>query len=127
MFVPKEGASIGSETLGKLNEEATGAKTKRIELESILAQVDKVRKSGDSLDSLPQIASDPLVQRLNMSKADLDVELVQLKPLRRHPKPKQVLTQIEQIRTHRRPVGRSSTACSRTTSSSAAGTSSWPA
>ena len=99
LFVPKEGASIGSETLGKLNEEATGAKTKRIELESILAQVEKVRKSGDSLDSLPQIASDPLVQRLNMSKADLDVELVQLKNRYKegHPKVKQVLTQIEQI------------------------------
>jgi capsular exopolysaccharide synthesis family protein len=99
MFVPREGTSIGSETLGKLNEEATSAKTERIELESILAQVEKVRKSGDSLDSLPQIASDPLVQRLNMSKADLDVELVQLKNRYKegHPKVKQVLTQIEQI------------------------------
>ncbi len=99
LFVPKEGASIGNETLGKLNEEATGAKTERIELESILAQVEKVRKSGDSLDSLPQIASDPLVQRLNMSKADLNVELVQLKNRYKegHPKVKQVLTQIVQI------------------------------
>jgi capsular exopolysaccharide synthesis family protein len=99
LFVPREGASIGSETLGKLNEEATSAKTKRIELESILAQVDKVRKSGDSLDSLPQIASDPLVQRLNMSKADLEVELVQLKNRYKegHPKVKQVVTQIQQI------------------------------
>jgi capsular exopolysaccharide synthesis family protein len=99
LFVPKEGGSIGTETLGKLNEEATSAKTKRIELESILAQVEKVRKSGASLDSLPQIASDPLVQRLNMSKADLDVELVQLKNRYKegHPKVKQVLTQIEQI------------------------------
>jgi capsular exopolysaccharide synthesis family protein len=99
LFVPRDGASIGAETLGKLNEEATDAKTKRIELESILAQVEKVRKSGASLDSLPQIASDPLVQRLNMSKADLEVELVQLKNRYKegHPKVKQVLTQIEQI------------------------------
>ena len=99
LYVPKEGASIGTETLGKLNEEATGAKTERIELESSLVQVEKVRKSGGSLDSLPQIASDPLVQRLNMSKADLDVELVQLKNRYKegHPKVKQVLTQIEQI------------------------------
>jgi polysaccharide biosynthesis transport protein len=58
-----------------------------------------VKAGGDSLDSLPQIASDPLVQRLNMSKADLDVELVQLKNRYKegHPKVKQVLTQIEQI------------------------------
>ncbi len=99
LYVPKEGTSIGADTLGKLNEEATGAKTKRIELESILAQVEKLRKSGESLDALPQIAVDPLVQRLNMSKADLDVELVQLKNRYKegHPKVKQVLTQIDQI------------------------------
>jgi capsular exopolysaccharide synthesis family protein len=99
LFVPKEGASISAETLEKLNEEATTARTRRIELESMLAQVEKVRKSGESLDSLPQIASDPLVQRFNMSKADLDVELVQLKNRYKegHPKVKQVLTQIEQI------------------------------
>jgi capsular exopolysaccharide synthesis family protein len=99
LFVPEEGTSISTETLEKLNEEATDAKTQRIELESILAQVDKIRKSGDPLDSLPQIASDALVQRLNMSKADLEVELVQLKNRYKegHPKVKQVLTQIDQI------------------------------
>ena len=32
-----------------------------------------------TLDALPQIAADPLVQRLNISKADLEVERVQLK------------------------------------------------
>ncbi|HJS75602.1 MAG TPA: polysaccharide biosynthesis tyrosine autokinase, partial [Vicinamibacteria bacterium] len=99
LFVPKEGGSIGAETLEKLNEEATEAKTRRIELESMLAQVEKARKSDGSLDSLPQIASDPLVQRLNMSKTDLEVELVQLKNRYKegHPKVKQVLTQIDQI------------------------------
>jgi capsular exopolysaccharide synthesis family protein len=99
LFVPREGASIGTETLEKLNEEATEAKTRRIELESMLAQVEKAKKSDGSLDSLPQIASDPLVQRLNMSKTDLEVELVQLKNRYKegHPKVKQVLTQIEQI------------------------------
>jgi capsular exopolysaccharide synthesis family protein len=99
LFVPQDGGSISAETLEKLSAEATEAKTSRIELESFLAQVDKLRKSGESLDSLPRIASDPLVQRLNMSKADLEVELVQLKNRYKegHPKVKQVLTQVEQI------------------------------
>ena len=94
-----DGPSIGAETLGRLNEEATEAKTRRIELESALAQVEKKRKAGDSLDALPQIAADPLVQRLNMSKADLDVELVQLKNRYKagHPKVKKVVTQIDQL------------------------------
>lgn len=99
IFVPEEGQSISSESLEKLNVEAMDAKTKRIALESGLAQVDKLRSSRESLDSLPQIASDPLVQRLNMSKADLEVELVELKNNYKvgHPKVKKVLTQIEQI------------------------------
>ena len=99
LFVATDGQSIGAATLGRLNHEATEAKTRRIEIESGLAQVDKLKKSGDSLDALPQIAADPLVQRLNMSKADLQVELVQLKNRYKsgHPKVKQVVTQIEQI------------------------------
>lgn len=99
LYVAAEGEEIGSETLGRLNQEATEAKTRRIELESALAQVDELKKSGESLDSLPQIAADPLVQRLNMSKADLDVELVQLRNRYKsgHPKVKKVVTQIQQI------------------------------
>lgn len=99
LFTPKEGQSISRETLEKLNSEATDAKTRRIELESALAQVEKLRSNRESLDSLPQIAADPLVQRLNISKADLNVELVELKNRYKegHPKVKKVLTQIEQI------------------------------
>lgn len=99
LFVPREGQSISADTLGQLNEASTDAKTKRIELESALAQVEKLKKEGKSLDGLPRIAADPLVQRLNMSKADLEVELVQLKNKYKdgHPKVKKVLTQIEQV------------------------------
>ena len=53
----------------------------------------------NTLDALPQIAADPLVQRLNISKADLEVERVQLKNRYKegHPKVKKVVTQIEQL------------------------------
>ncbi len=99
LFVATDGQSIGAATLGRLNQEATEAKTRRIEIESALAQVDKLKKSGGSLDALPQLAADPLVQRLNMSKADLEVELVQLKNRYKsgHPKVKKVVTQVGQI------------------------------
>ena len=99
LFVATDGQSIGAATLGRLNRAATEAKTRRIEIESALAQVDKLKKSGGSLDALPQLAADPLVQRLNMSKADLEVELVQLKNRYKseHPKVKKVVTQVGQI------------------------------
>ena len=99
LYVPTGGQSIGARTLTRLNEEATEAKTRRIEIESGLAQVDKLKQSGGTLDALPQIAADPLVQRLNISKADLEVERVQLKNRYKegHPKVKKVVTQIEQL------------------------------
>lgn len=99
LFVPSDGQNIGTGTLERLNVEATDAKTRRIELESALAQVDKLKQNSGALDALPQIAADPLVQRLNMSKAELEVERVQLRNRYKegHPKVKKVITQIEQL------------------------------
>jgi capsular exopolysaccharide synthesis family protein len=99
LFVDSDGQDIGSETLGRLSQEATEAQTRRIALESALAQVDKLKNGGESVDALPQIAADPLIQRLNMSKADLEVEFVQLQNNYKagHPKVKKVVTQIEQL------------------------------
>ena len=59
LYVASDGQSIGTATLSTLNQEATEAKTRRIEIESTLAQVDKLKKAGDSPDALPQIAADP--------------------------------------------------------------------
>ena len=99
LFVPKAGQSISAGTVEKLSFEVTVAKTRRIELESALVQVEKLRAARESLDALPQIAADPLVQRLNMSRADLEVELVELKNRYKagHPRVKKVVTQVGQI------------------------------
>ena len=102
LFVPKAGQSISAGTVEKLSFEVTVAKTRRIELESALVQVEKLRAARESLDALPQIAADPLVQRLNMSRADLEVELVELVELKNrykegHPRVKKVVTQVGQI------------------------------
>ena len=99
LFVPKAGQSISAGTVEKLSFEVTVAKTRRIELERARVQVEKLRAARESLDALPQIAADPLVQRLNMSRADLEVELVELKNRYKegHPRVKKVVTQVGQI------------------------------
>ncbi len=99
LFVPKAGQSISAGTVEKLSSEVTVAKTRRIELESALVQVEQLRAARESLDALPQIAADPLVQRLNMSRADLEVELVELKNRYKegHPRVKKVVAQVGQI------------------------------
>ena len=51
LFIPDGGQSIVSGTLEKLNEAYTDAKTRRIELESMLSQIGSLKRQGKSLES----------------------------------------------------------------------------
>jgi capsular exopolysaccharide synthesis family protein len=99
LFIPEEGQSIVSGTLEKLNEAYTDAKTRRIELESMLSQIQSLKRQGQSLESQPQVAEDALVSSLNMQRAALEVDLVQLKNRYKegHPEVIKLRTQIEQL------------------------------
>ena len=99
LFIPDEGQSIVSGTLEKLNEAYTDAKTRRIELESMLSQIRTLKRQGKSLESLPQVTNDALEKNLNMQRAGLEIELVQLRNRYKegHPKVKKLRTQVEQL------------------------------
>jgi capsular exopolysaccharide synthesis family protein len=99
LFIPEEGQSIVSGTLEKLNEAYTDAKTRRIELESMLTQIQSLKRTGQSLESQPQVAEDPLVSNLNMQRAALAVDLVQLKNRYKegHPEVIKLRTRIDQL------------------------------
>jgi capsular exopolysaccharide synthesis family protein len=99
LFIPDEGQSIVTGTLEKLNEAYTDAKTRRIELDSMLSQIQSLKRRGKSLEAQPQVANDALVRNLNMQRASLEVELVQLKNRYKegHPKVKKLRTQIQQL------------------------------
>ena len=99
LFIPDGGQSIVSGTLEKLNEAYTDAKTRRIELESMLSQIGSLQRQGKSLESQPQVTNDALVKNFNMQRAGLEIELVQLKNRYKegHPKVKKLRTQIGQL------------------------------
>ena len=99
LFIPEEGQSIVSGTLEKLNEAYTDAKTRRIELESMLTQIQSLKRQGQSLESQPQVAEDPLVSNLNMQRAALEMDVVQLRNRYKegHPEVIKLRTQIDQL------------------------------
>ncbi|HLE21787.1 MAG TPA: polysaccharide biosynthesis tyrosine autokinase [Vicinamibacteria bacterium] len=99
LFIPEEGQSIVSGTLEKLNEAYTDAKTRRIELESMLSQIQSLKRSGQSLEAQPQVSEDPLVRNLNMQRAGLEVDLVKVQDRYKegHPQVKKLRSQVEQI------------------------------
>jgi len=100
LYVPQDRDTLVGGTLEKLNEAYTGAKTRRIELETALAQIRSLKPQGKALETAPQIAADPLVQSQNLKRATIESELVQLqgKYKKEHPEIKNRLTQLEQIK-----------------------------
>jgi len=99
LFVPEGSVSAVSTSIAKLNEDFVQAQARRIEIEAALKQAQEMRAGGDALDSLPQVAVDPVVMSFNSQLASLDVELGRLgeKFKEGHPEVQKVRAQIEQL------------------------------
>jgi succinoglycan biosynthesis transport protein ExoP len=99
LFVPEGSVSAVSTSIAKLNEDYVQAQARRIEIEAALKQVREMRERGESLDALPQVASDTAVTGFNTQLAALEVELGRLgeKFKEGHPEMQKVLGQIEQL------------------------------
>ena len=104
LFVPDGSASAVSTTIGKLNEDFVQAQARRIVIEAALKQAAEMQKAGGELDSLPQVASDPVVNGFNTQIAGLSVELGRLgeKFKEGHPEVQKVRAQLEQLKKARR-------------------------
>ncbi len=65
----------------------------------MLSQIRTLKRQGKSLESLPQVTNDALEKNLNMQRAGLEIELVQLRNRYKegHPKVKKLRTQVEQL------------------------------
>lgn len=99
LFTPEDQRTIISGALERLNQAYTEAKTRRIELESSLSQIRELQNRGESLEAVPQVAKDPLVQSLNMKRAGVDIEIMELKNKYKegHPEIKKRRTQVAQL------------------------------
>jgi polysaccharide biosynthesis transport protein len=103
LFVPEGSVSAVTASITKLNEDYIGAQSKRIGLEAALSQVAEMRRRKESLDTVPQVASDPIVLTLNSQIGTLNVELSRLKEKFKeaHPEVQKVQAQLDQVKTAR--------------------------
>jgi capsular exopolysaccharide synthesis family protein len=101
LFVPEGSVSALSSSIGKLQEDYIEAQSRRIALEAALNQVAEMRRKGESLDSVPQVAADAMVLGFNTQLANLGLELSRLKEKfkQAHPEVQKVQAQLDQVRT----------------------------
>jgi capsular exopolysaccharide synthesis family protein len=100
LFVPEGSVSAVSTSIAKLNEDFVQAQARRIEIEAAIKQAAEMQARGEELDSLPQVAGDPVVTGFNAQVAGLSVELGRLseKFKEGHPEVQKVRAQIEQLK-----------------------------
>jgi polysaccharide biosynthesis transport protein len=98
LFVPEGSVSAVTTSITKLNEDYIAAQARRISLEAALKQLSEMRKGGQNLDTVPQVASDSLVLTLNGQLASLNLDLSRLREKFKdaHPEVLKVQAQIEQ-------------------------------
>ena len=100
LFVPEGSVSAVSTSITRLNDDYIAARTRRITIEAAVQQVRDMRARGESLDSVPQVAADPVVVGLNSQIGALTVDLSKLlekyKPA--HPEVQKIEAQIAEIK-----------------------------
>jgi capsular exopolysaccharide synthesis family protein len=100
LFVPEGSVSAVSTSITKLNEDYIEAQSRRIALEAALKQVAEMRRRGQSLDTVPQVAADSLIAQFNGQLATLGVDMSRLqekfKPA--HPEVQKVRAQMDEVR-----------------------------
>jgi capsular exopolysaccharide synthesis family protein len=98
LFVPEGSVSAVTTSITKLNEDFIAAQARRISLEAALKQLSEMRQKGQSLDTVPQVASDTLVLSLNGQLAGLNLDLSRLREKFKdaHPEVQKVQAQIEE-------------------------------
>lgn len=99
-FVPEAsgGSAMGS-SIGKLNEDYVAAQARRISIEAALKQFAEMRQARKNLDTIPQVATDPVVAGLNAQIATFTLDLSRLKEKYKegHPEVQKVNNQVAQI------------------------------
>jgi len=100
LFVPEGSVSAVSTSIAKLNDDYIAARTRRITIEAAVQQARDMRDRGESLESIPQVASDPVVAGFNSQIATLTVDLSRLlekfKPA--HPEVQKISAQVAEVK-----------------------------
>ncbi len=100
LFVPEGSISAVTTSITKLNEDFIQAQARRIAIEAALKQAKEMQSRGLGLDSLPQVAIDPVVVGFSGQIASLSVDLSRMgeKYKEGHPEVQKVQAQVAQFR-----------------------------
>ena len=100
LFVPEGSVSAVTSSITKLNEDYIQAQARRIAIEAALKQASEMKSKGIGLDTLPQVAADPVVAGYNERIATLTVDLSRMaeKYKEGHPEVQKVQAQIAQFK-----------------------------
>jgi len=99
IFVPEGSVSAVASSIGKLNDDHVQAQARRIALEAEIEEIASMRRRGQSLVSLPQVARDAIFQDLTakLEGLKIDISRLQEKYKEAHPEIQKVQLQIDQI------------------------------
>jgi succinoglycan biosynthesis transport protein ExoP len=78
LYVPENQQKITNEKLSTFQEELTKTQVRKGTLESLLRQVDTVRRGGGSYETIPEIIADKTVQELTHERVGLEREYQRL-------------------------------------------------
>jgi polysaccharide biosynthesis transport protein len=100
LFVPEGSISAVTTSITKLNEDFIQAQARRIAIEAALKQAKEMQARGLGLDTLPQVAIDPVVVGFSGQIASLSVDLSRMgeKYKEGHPEVQKVQAQVAQFR-----------------------------
>jgi capsular exopolysaccharide synthesis family protein len=100
LFVPEGSVSAVTTSITKLNDDYLAARMRRISLEAALKQVEDKRRRGESLETVPQIATDAMVGSMNEQLGALSLQLSQLREKYKegHPELQKARAQIAELR-----------------------------
>src|SRR6185436_12899631 len=98
LFVPEGSVSAVSTSIAKLNDDFISAQARLIELTAAIKQIGEMRRQGQSLDTVPQVAADAQVAGYNQQLASLILDLARLREKFKeaHPELQKVQAQIAQ-------------------------------
>lgn len=99
LFVPEGSVSAVTSSIAKLNEDFIAAQARLIELEAAVKQLAEMRRRGQGVESVPQVATDEQVASLDGQLASLNLELIRLREKYKegHPEVQKVLVQVTQV------------------------------
>jgi capsular exopolysaccharide synthesis family protein len=100
LVVPEGSVSAVTSSITKLSDDFIAAKSRRIVLGAALSQGQEMRARRESLDTLPQVATDSTILSLNGQLDTLNVELSKLKEKFKeaHPEVQKVEAEIDQVK-----------------------------